>query len=164
MTVRNPDMEESVSDSEVDFHSKVDEDLPKRGSKRWAYSVRRVSIGWSPVYGTNSLFNGGDTIVQPERAVESLRSPSVQTYSNLKRRLLKFKSNPEWILQFLQSDGLEILFESLEQICQQKSSNFLDSVLQIGCIECVKTVMDSSLGLDYIVENPEFTRKFASGK
>ncbi|XP_060063512.1 uncharacterized protein LOC132543969 [Ylistrum balloti] len=161
-------MEESVSDSEVDFFNTKSEykaNLPKRGTKRWAYAVRRASIGWSPLHspGTDSTSDhSGETAIQPERVVELLRSPSVQTYTTLKRKLLKAKSNPEWILRFLHSDGLELLFESLEQISRQKPSSFLDAVLQVGCVECVKTVMDSSLGLDYIVENKDFTPKFAA--
>ncbi|XP_069129886.1 uncharacterized protein [Argopecten irradians] len=160
-------MEESVSDSEVDFFNPKSEfktNLPKKGSKRWAYAVRRASIGWSPHSpGTDSTADhSGETAIQPERVVELLRSPSVQTYTTLKRKLLKAKANPEWILRFLHSDGLELLFESLEQISKQKPISFLDAVLQVGCVECVKTVMDSSLGLDYIVENKDFTPKFAA--
>ena len=157
-------MEESVSDSEVDFSSKPETSLPKRGTRSWAYQVRRISIGWSPIQGAGHLIKSADTTIQPERVVELLRSPSVNVYSTLKRRLLKSKSNPVWILEFLQHDGLEILFESLEQICRQKSHGFLDVVLQISCVECIKAIMDTSLGLDYIVENKDISRKFASGK
>ncbi|KAK3100755.1 hypothetical protein FSP39_024772 [Pinctada imbricata] len=156
-------MEESVSDSEVDFNSKIEKNVPKRGSRSWAYQVRRISIGWSPIQGAGQLSIGGsDTVIQPARVVELLRSPSVNTYSTLKRRLLKSKSNPEWILEFLNQDGLEFLFESLVQICRHSSHGFLDAVLQVGCVECIKVIMDTSLGLDYIVENKEISRKFAS--
>jgi len=40
----------------------------------------------------------------------------------------------------------------------------LDVILQVSCVECVRTVMDSPLSLDYIIENKEFIRKLASGK
>lgn len=159
-------MEESVSDSEVDFFNpKSEQNLPRKGTRRWAYAVRRSSIGWSPqsVHTDRTANHSGEAAIQPERIVELLRSPSVQTYTTLKRKLLKAKSNPEWILRFLHSDGLELLFDSLEQISRQNPKSFLDAVLQVGCSECVKTVMDSSLGLDYIVENKDFTRKFAAG-
>ncbi|OWF45788.1 FH2 domain-containing protein 1 [Mizuhopecten yessoensis] len=161
-------MEESVSDSEVDFYNPKSEhksNVPRKGTKRWAYAVRRASIGWSPHYSQSTdstTDHSGETAIQPERVVELLRSPSVQTYTTLKRKLLKAKANPEWILRFLHSDGLELLFESLEQISKQRPNSFLDAVLQVGCVECVKTVMDSSLGLDYIVENKDFTPKFAA--
>lgn len=157
-------MEESVSDSEVDFGSCKEDRFPKVGNKRWPYAVRRVSIGWSPVREAGLSSNTDTASIHPKRLVELLRIPSVNTYSTLKRKLIKSKSNPEWILEFLQQYGLEILFESLDQLANQKSSTFLDSVLLISCAECIKTVMDSSLGLDYIVENKEqLIRKFASG-
>jgi hypothetical protein len=155
-------MEESVSDSEVDFHNKSEYDQQhKIGSKRRNYAVRRASIGWSPYQGAGPSIH--DSISQPESVVELLRSPSVQIYSTLKRKLLKAKRNPEWILQFLHNDGLELLFESLEEICRQKTSSFLDSVLQVGCVECIKIIMDTSIGLDYVVEDKDFIPKFASG-
>ncbi|XP_052078759.1 formin-J-like [Mytilus californianus] len=152
-------MEESVSDSEVDFH-KSEYEQHKIGSKRWNYAVRRQSIGWSPYQGAGPSIH--DSISQPECVVELLRSPSVQIYSTLKRKLLKARSNPEWILQFLHNDGLELLFESLDEICCQKTSSFLDSILQVGCVECIKIIMDTSIGLDYVVENSDFIPKFAS--
>ncbi|XP_076117482.1 uncharacterized protein LOC143085163 isoform X1 [Mytilus galloprovincialis] len=152
-------MEESVSDSEVDFH-KSEYEQHKVGSKRWNYAVRRQSIGWSPYQGAGPSIH--DSISQPECVVELLRSPSVQIYSTLKRKLLKARSNPEWILQFLHHDGLELLFESLDEICCQKTSSFLDSILQVGCVECIKIIMDTSIGLDYVVENSDFIPKFAS--
>lgn len=153
-------MEESVSDSEVDFQKTEYEQQHKIGSKRWNYAVRRQSIGWSPYQGAGPSIH--DSVSHPECVVELLRSPSVQIYSTLKRKLLKARSNPEWILQFLHNDGLELLFESLDEICRQKTSSFLDSVLQVGCVECIKIIMDTSIGLDYVVENKDFIPKFAS--
>ena len=158
---------ESVSDSELDLNRDVFDDtpvnIPRRGLQRWGTVVRRSSIGW---FNSCDLTNDNSpTIaVQPEKIIELLRSPSVQTYNNLKRKLDKAKNDPEWILQFLNKDGLELLFESLEQICKRQPTNFLNEILKVSCVECVTAVMDSSLGLDYIVENKEFTRKLASGK
>lgn len=153
-------MEDSVSDSELDY-IKPQYEQHKIGSKRWSYAVRRQSIGWSPYPGAVTT---NDSSSNPETVVVTLRSPSVQIYSTLKRKLLKAKSKPEWILQFLHHDGLELLFESLDQICLQKTSSFLDSVLQIGCVECIRIIMDTSIGLDYVVENKDFIPKFASGR
>ena len=159
---------ESVSDSELDLNRDVFDNtpvyIPRKGLQRHRDTVvRRSSIGWT---GSLSLANDNSpTIaVQPEKIIELLRSPSVQTYNNLKRKLDKSKNDPEWILNFLNKDGLELLFESLEQICNRQPTSFLNEILKVSCVECVTTVMDSSLGLDYIVENKEFTRKLASGE
>ena len=160
---------ESVSDSELDLNRDVFEIddtpvyIPRRGLQRWGTVVRRSSIGW---FTPSDLPNDNcpTVAIQPEKIIELLRSPSVQTYNNLKRKLDKSKNDPECILQFLNKDGLELLFESLEEICKRQPTNFLNEILKVSCVECVTAVMDSSLGLDYIVENKEFTRKLASGK
>ena len=158
---------DSVSDSELDMNRDVFDNtpvfIPRKGLRRRDTVVRRSSIGWT---GSLSLANDNSSTiaVQPEKIIELLRSPSVQTYSNLKRKLDKSKNDYEWILNFLNKDGLELLFESLEQICKRQPTNFLNEILKVSCVECVTSVMDSSLGLDYIVENKEFTRKLASGE
>lgn len=153
---------ESVSDSEIDFNRDTFDDtvvsIPRRGLK-----CRRSSVGW---FGSTTLANqNGPTIgVQLERIIELLRAPSVRTYATIKKKLDKCKNEPGWISDFLQKDGLELLFESLDQLCKNQSYNFLNVILQDSCVECVRTVMDSSLSLDYIIENKEFTTKLASGK
>ena len=158
---------ESVSDSELDLHRDVFDDspvkVPRRGLKKWGTVVRRSSIGW---LGSTALANDECPTIalQPEQIIDLIRTPSVQTFTTLKKKLNKSKNNPEWISHFLNKDGLELLFESLAQLCQRQTADFLSVILQVSCIECVKTIMDMSLGLDYIVENKEFTPKLAAGK
>lgn len=142
-----------VSDGELTEESGVD--ISK--SNKWAL-LRRALIGCYHSKTTNS-----DKLSEPESYTEALlRTPSVHIYASLQRKLAS--TDPEWILYFLHHHGLEILLESLEQICSHRSTHFLDVILQIECVECVRAIMDSSMGLDYIVENKEFTRKLAAGK
>ncbi|KAL4230469.1 FH2 domain-containing protein 1 [Mactra antiquata] len=156
---------ESVSDSEIDLNKDVFDDkqisIPRRGLKCWGTVVRRSSVGW---FRSGELTNERERTIggQPKKIIELLRAPSVQTYTTIKKRLDKHKNEPGWISDFLQNDGLDLLFESLEQICINQCDHFLNVILQNSCVECVRTVMDSSLGLDYIIENKEFTQKIGS--
>ena len=157
---------ESVSDSEIDLNREVFDDtpgvkIPRRGLRYWGTVVRRSSIGW---FSSASLANHNHRNIQTDRTIDLLRTPSVQTFTTLKKKLNKAKNHPEWILQFLSKDGLGLLFESLEQLCNRPAADFLSSILQVSCVECVRTIMDTSLGLDYIVDNKEFTEKLAKGK
>ncbi|KAK3599935.1 hypothetical protein CHS0354_012578 [Potamilus streckersoni] len=156
-------MTESVSDSEVDFSHEV-QIVPivsaRRRQQQWKTVVRRASIGR---FASGLPSNSDDFHNTPDLCIQTLRSPSVQSFSTLRRRLKRARSDdPEWILHFLDQDGLDILFESLKQICSQICATFLNESLQVSCVKCIKAVMDSPLGLDYIVENKEFTRKLAS--
>ena len=92
----------------------------------------------------------------------ALRSPTLTTYTDLKKKLSN--CSKEWILDFLQANGLGILLQTLGKLSEKKSPCFVDTFLQLECVACVKAVMNSQSGLDYIIENPDFTRKFAIGK
>ena len=156
------DLHESVSDSELDLNRDVFSDTtPIRNARRnLRGSVRRSSVGW---FGSTASANRESRHVAVQKIIELIKAPSVQTYTTIKKKIDKTRNEPGWILEFLNKDGLELLFESLEQLCKSQSDNFLNVILQTSCAECVRTVMDSTLSLDYIIENKEFTKKLASG-
>ena len=153
---------ESVSDSEIELNRDVFEtttviSIPRRGLK-----CRRSSVGW---FSSSESTNQSAPTTTPLKVIELLKAaPSVRTYVTVKKKLDKSKTKPGWISDFLQKDGLDLLFESFEQLCKSHGDNFLNVILQESCAECVKTIMDSSLSLDYIIENKEFTTKLAAGK
>lgn len=154
---------ESMSDSELDLSRDAFDETGVVSITRRGLKCRRSSVGW--IRSTEIANDSSPTItLQPVKIIELLRVPSVRTYTTLKKKLDKSKNEPGWISDFLHNDGLDLLFESLEQLCKTQSDNFLNVILQESCVECVKTVMDSSLSLDYIIENKEFTTKLASGK
>ena len=102
-----------------------------------------------------------------DHSIHSLRHPSVHTYTGLRRKLIASTLEPtqdsEWILGFLSSNGLGLLLASLQQLCERSTGSFVDTVVQLECVGCVKAIMNSQVGLDYIIDNKEFTRKLASG-
>ena len=62
---------------------------------------------------------------------------------------------------FLAMDGLGILFESLERLSEKGFTSISDALLQLECVLCVKAVMNSTTGLDYIINQQSYTRKLA---
>lgn len=98
---------------------------------------------------------------EPHEHVENMKAPSSRDYQKLKWQLDRVDN--EWIRKFLQIGGLAVLFDSFKKIC----ASSLDGVhcgLQLDCVACIKAVMDSRIGLDYIIENREYTEKLATGK
>lgn len=67
----------------------------------------------------------------------------------------------DWLEDFLNLDGLGVLFESLERLSDRGFSSITDAILQLECVLCVKTVMNSTSGLEYIINNDDYTRKLA---
>ena len=127
-----------------------------RAAARWHSVVNKVLIG----SGSESPREWANQ--EPEWWVSALASPTVQTYAGLKRQLAGCP--PEWIPTFLRLDGLPLLLQALERLCSRNAPSLLDTYLQIECVQCIRAIMNSQMGLDYIVENRDFTRKLATGK
>lgn len=154
---------------------------------RWSSAVRKVNFNrstgklarlhitqnynHSATAGAEIAGGEGDSTTDAQSAAEqfeisfrarALRSPTISTYSDLKKKLTN--CSKEWILNFLQANGLGILLQSLGKLSEKNSPCFVDTFIQLECVACVRAVMNSQSGLDYIIENPDFTRKFATGK
>lgn len=95
----------------------------------------------------------------PEFCVRLLRFPSVQTYHSIHSKLKS--SSDEWIFEFLQNNGMEVLLDALERLSSLKL--FVDAVMLLECTSCIKTVMNSKTGLDFMVGNRDFTRRLGIG-
>ena len=52
----------------------------------------------------------------------------------------------------------------LQRSESSSGNSFFGVLLQVGCVECISLVMDSQQSLDYIIENDEFIKRFATGK
>jgi len=98
--------------------------------------------------------------VSPEFCVRLLRFPSVQTYCGIHSKLRSSSNN--WMLGFLENNGMEVLLDALEKLGSLKL--FFDAaVMLLECASCIKTVMNSKTGLDFMVGNRDFTRRLGRG-
>ncbi|XP_070554152.1 inverted formin-2-like isoform X2 [Ptychodera flava] len=113
----------------------------------------------SPLFSAHSNLENCD----PELCIQLLRMPTVHNYAGLKKRLSR--SSKEWMKEFLELDGMEVLVDSLERLSDKGFTSFTDAYLQIECIGCIKAVLNSKTGLNFIIETREvkqYTRNLAS--
>ncbi|XP_027895247.1 inverted formin-2-like isoform X6 [Xiphophorus couchianus] len=89
----------------------------------------------------------------PELCVRLLQVPTVVNYSGLRRRLEK--SDKSWMVQFLELQGLDLLMAALERLSGRGCARIPDALLQLTCVSCIRSVMNSSAGLDFILDNEE---------
>ncbi|KAM8807738.1 inverted formin-2 [Eudromia elegans] len=94
---------------------------------------------------------------EPELCIRLLQMPSVVNYSGLKKRLES--SDDAWMVQFLELCGLDLLLEALDRLSGRGVSRISDALLQLTCINCVRAVMNSHKGIEYIVSNEGYVRK-----
>ncbi|XP_007424012.2 inverted formin-2 isoform X2 [Python bivittatus] len=96
---------------------------------------------------------------EPELCIRLLQIPSVVNYSGLKKRLES--SDDSWMVQFLELCGLDLLLEALDRLSGRGVSRISDALLQLTCINCVRAVMNSPKGIEYIVSNEGYVRKLS---
>ena len=96
-----------------------------------------------------------------EYCLRAISKPSLRTFKKLKQ-VLETVSN-DWVWDFVKNDGLGILFDALQKI-GSKNKSLADTLIQLECVECVKSVMDTPSGLTCMIENKDFTRKFVQCK
>lgn len=68
----------------------------------------------------------------------------------------------QWMMEFLERDGLGVLLESLERLGARGFSSVADTFSQLQCVSCLRAVMNSQVGLEYIVQHQEYTRQLAN--
>ncbi|XP_053330980.1 inverted formin-2 isoform X2 [Spea bombifrons] len=121
--------------------------------KKWATLKEKLSPQ-SPDQIEGNLENA-----DPELCIRLLQIPSVVNYSALKKRLES--SDDNWMVQFLELNGLDLLLEALDRLSGRGVSRIADALLQLTCISCVRTLMNSTKGIEYIVENEGYVRKLS---
>ena len=100
-------------------------------------------------------------IATSQSCVNLLRDPTVFNFPRLRNRLKA--DNTRLMTLFLKQRGLELLFECLEAFGQY-SSNFSNLVQRLECVMCIRTVMNSHIGLESLISTGIYGEKFGSGK
>lgn len=97
----------------------------------------------------------------PETCVRLLRMPSVQNYSGLCK--LISDSDKNWMVEFLDMGGLEVLFESVDRLSSKNSysSRLERTLLLLQCVKCLKAVVNSHTALEYIIQQRKYIKNIA---
>ncbi|KAM5129237.1 inverted formin-2 isoform 2-T2 [Mantella aurantiaca] len=128
--------------------------LSKEGAhKKWV-SLKEKLSPQEPDQSEANLENA-----DPELCIRLLQIPSVVNYSGLRKRLES--SDDQWMVQFLELSGLDLLLEALDRLSGRGVSRISDALLQLTCINCVRTLMNSHKGIEYIVTNEGYVRKLS---
>ena len=112
--------------------------------------------GWSKVkkltedsHATISDFEDADLTEEYVRYL--LSDPSSQTYCAL-NQWLKLCSS-EWIGDFLNCHGLKFMFAGLTFMNLKSSHKFTDTVTQLEIVRCIKSVINSVVGIEFLVNS-----------
>ena len=99
---------------------------------------------------------------EPELCVKLLQTPSLKNFSGLRPRLEN--TSKEWLSEFLNLGGLACLLDGLSSLSSGNGVKFTEALEQIECVRCIKSVMNSSVGLEVMTANNELTRSLVKGE
>ncbi|XP_053451936.1 inverted formin-2 isoform X2 [Nycticebus coucang] len=126
----------------------------KEGAQRkWA--ALKEKLGPQDTDPTEANLESAD----PELCARLLQVPSVVNYSGLRKRLES--SDGGWMVQFLEHSGLDLLLEALARLSGRSVARIADALLQLTCVSCVRAVMNSPQGIEYILGNPAYARQLS---
>lgn len=96
-----------------------------------------------------------------------IRNPTLQNLSNLRKAIMS--NDRDWMKEFLEFDGLGLLFQCLNNLSSYHSRHLTDMVLRMECVSCIREVVNSQIGLDCLLKLKDrtdnlFGRRFASGR
>ncbi|KAH9490928.1 hypothetical protein Btru_034272, partial [Bulinus truncatus] len=87
---------------------------------------------------------------------------TVQTFSSVKKKLRS--SNQEWLQSFLEFEGLEKLLDCVDSFASRRVTVLSDALILIECVECIKSVLNSKIGLAALVQKSQYARRLIKGK
>lgn len=95
-----------------------------------------------------------------------IRNPTLQNLAKLRRAVRT--NDKDWMREFLEFDGLGLLFQCLKDLSAIQGFHLTDMVLKMECIMCIREVVNSQTGLDCLLQikgrkDNIFGRRFASG-
>jgi hypothetical protein len=132
-----------------------------QSNARSVVTFRELAKRGLEAYASESSLSSHLEGADPELAISFLRRGSTNLTS-LKPRLVS--CSDEWIGSFLDQGGLDLLFECLKNLGENRSAKFANAIDQLTCIGCIKAVMNSTVGLEHIVESQSYVRTLAEGK
>jgi len=84
-----------------------------------------------------------------------------QVYAALNKKLRSCER--EWMEGLLEEGGLGVLLQGVESLSGRRVVQLADAMLLLECVACVKSVMNSSIGLQVITQHHDYINILVKG-
>ena len=98
----------------------------------------------------------------PAICIDFLKSPNLKLLSSLNKKLKQ--NNTDWNEEFLELHGSDVLLDIVDTLGYKRVTQLSDALLLLESVECVKTLMNSKMGLDYLVQHGDYLKKLVKGE
>ena len=100
--------------------------------------------------------------VDPELLISISRQPSFANYSGLRSKLAN--CDETWMQEFLDRGGVTLLFDALVVLNDRSMAKLTDAILVLECVLCLKRILQSNAGMNYMITNPAVSKNLVLGK
>ena len=114
---------------------------------RW----KRASVTLAPTLKAITSQDLGDAKLDYNYCHTLLSKPSSQTYAALNKWLKECSS--EWLDEFLDCNALQTMFATLSFMGMKENAKFADAVIELQIIAVVKTILNSKVGMTYLIDD-----------
>lgn len=111
---------------------------------------------------SEALLNPDFENCEPEICVKMLHLPTVKTVGMINKKIRT--SDKSWIQGFLEAEGLSVLLDCVDTLSSGRVYQLADALLLLEVVDCIKHVINSKLGMDYLVREENDTKKLIKGK
>ena len=140
--------------------SKVSETSSSTSSQRSTpTSIRKSKFGKRV---TDLVQNVDFTNLDPDVCVTLLRAPSLKMYAGLNAKLKT--ASPDWLCGFLDAHGLQTLLDGIDVMSSRHVTGLAEAMTLLECVICVRSIMNSVEGLDFITQSETYINQLVGGK
>ena len=109
----------------------------------------------------NSFVDFEGVSLTEEFCEKILTKPDSKTYATLNKWLLACSN--EWLKEFLQCNSLKMIFSTLN-FMGMKKANFSDAVIELQIISVIKTVINTTVGIEFLIDDSDLIFSLAYGR
>ena len=168
-----------VSPSDLETSPKKDKKEPspsdsetspkKEGAKEETAesSLKRKKSGKNPFVRIQSkimdvLSHQNFDAYSPAICIDFLKCPNLKLLSSLNKKLKQNKK--DWIEEFLELQGSDALLDLVDMLGFKRVTHLDDALLLLESVSCIKTLMNSKIGLPYLVQHGDYLKKLVKGE
>lgn len=100
--------------------------------------------------------------LSPEVCIDLMKSANLKFLSNLNKKLKQ--NNKAWNEEFLELNGARGLLDLVETLGIRRVTQLSDALLLLECVQCIKTIMNSKMGLAHLVEHGADLNRLVRGR
>ena len=86
----------------------------------------------------------------------------MQVYASLNKKLRTCER--VWMEGFLEEGGLEVLLQAVKSLSERRVVQLSEAMQLLECIACIKSVMNSTVGLQVITQHRDYVNILVKGR